>query len=81
VRPRKPVKPAGSPKYRALQPVSIADDDIFMADADGKNERALFTLRLEYSPRYSGWTMDCLHIRRNGLADHRCIPTERASNG
>jgi hypothetical protein len=62
----------GAPKYRVLfNRFQAPTMTIFMADADGKNEHALFPPGgLEYSPRYSAdgqwivYTSD-----RNGLAD------------
>ncbi len=62
----------GTPKYRALfNRFQAPTMTIFMVDADGKNEHALFTPGgLEYSPRYSPDGQWIVYTsERNGLAD------------
>ena len=62
----------GTPKYRVLfNRFQSPTMTVFIADADGKNERALFPPGgLEYSPRYSPdgqWVV--YTSEQNGLAD------------
>ena len=71
-------------KHRVLfNRFRVPEIGLFLADADGKNERALPHARERvFAFAFAGRQVDRLHLRARRAVRHlpRCVPTDRASN-